>query len=264
MTSARLTIVGTGIRFGVQTTPEAKTAIEKADEVLYLVADGPTALWLDGLNPNARSMVGVYERGRREGMDRSDIYDAMVDEILATLRRVDRLCVVFYGHPGVFVSPSHDAIERARAEGFEAHMLPGISAEDCLFADLGIDPGEQGCQSYEATRFITHPRAIDTSTPLILWQIGAIGRPTTVEGPPSRRMIEILVSSLRRFYPADHEVMVYEAAPYVINSPTIRTVRLDALPDVEIEIISTLFVPASTVADPDPAMISRIEEAAGS
>ncbi len=264
MTSARLTIVGTGIRFGAQTTPEATATIERADEVLYLVADGPTALWVESLNSSARSLIGIYERGRSEGAPRSEIYDAMVDEILATLRRVDHLCVVFYGHPGVFVSPSHDAIERARAEGFEAHMLPGISAEDCLFADLGIDPGEHGCQSYEATRFITHPREVDTSTPLILWQIGAIGRPATVEGPPSRRMIEILVSSLRRFYPADHEVTVYEASPYVINPPTIRTVRLDALPDIEIKILSTLLVPASTAADPDPAMISRIEEAAAS
>jgi len=29
-------------------------------------------------------------------------------------------------------------------------MLPGISAEDCLVADLGIDPASSGCQSYEA------------------------------------------------------------------------------------------------------------------
>jgi len=30
-------------------------------------------------------------------------------------------------------------------------MLPGISAEDCLFADIGVDPGIYGCQSFEAT-----------------------------------------------------------------------------------------------------------------
>jgi hypothetical protein len=37
-------------------------------------------------------------------------------------------------------------------------MLPGISAEDCLFADLGIDPGIYGCQSYEATDFLANGR----------------------------------------------------------------------------------------------------------
>src|SRR3546814_12671609 len=35
----------------------------------------------------------------------------------------------------------HKAIAQARAEGLEAHMEAGVSAEDCLYADLGIDPG---------------------------------------------------------------------------------------------------------------------------
>ena len=38
-----------------------------------------------------------------------------------------RVCAVFYGHPGVFVYPSHEAIRRARAEGFAARMLPALT-----------------------------------------------------------------------------------------------------------------------------------------
>jgi hypothetical protein len=33
-------------------------------------------------------------------------------------------------------------------------MLPAVSAEDCLFADLGVDPGAAGCQSHEAADFL--------------------------------------------------------------------------------------------------------------
>ena len=54
-------------------------------------------------------------------------------------------------------------------------MLPGISAEDCLFADLGVDPAEAGCQSYEATRFLERRPAIEPRAALILWQIGVVG-----------------------------------------------------------------------------------------
>ena len=54
----------------------------------------------------------------------------------------------------VFVQPSHESIAIARLEGFSARMLPGISAEDCLFADIGLDPGKDGCQSFEATDFL--------------------------------------------------------------------------------------------------------------
>src|SRR5205809_2021168 len=39
-------------------------------------------------------------------------------------------CLACYGHPGVFVYPSHEAIRRARAEGYVARILAGISSED--------------------------------------------------------------------------------------------------------------------------------------
>jgi len=34
---------------------------------------------------------------------------------------------IFYGHPGILVNASHDAIKQALYEGFDAYMLPGIS-----------------------------------------------------------------------------------------------------------------------------------------
>ena len=86
--------------------------------------------------PNRHSLFTV------EGRSRLDTYQDMVDRILACVREGSDVCVAFYGHPGVFVYPSHEAIKRARIEGYKATMLPGISAEDCLFADLGIDPGK--------------------------------------------------------------------------------------------------------------------------
>jgi hypothetical protein len=82
---------------------------------------------------------------------------------------------VFYGHPGVFVSPSHRAIAIARAEGYEARMLPGISAEDYLFADLGFDPAVTGCCSQEATSVLVHNKQLDITMHNILWQVGAVG-----------------------------------------------------------------------------------------
>src|SRR3546814_14587936 len=79
-------------------------------------------------------------------------YREMVAAMLAEVRAGRRVCGAFYGHPGVFARVPHKAIAQARAEGFEAHMEAGVSAEDCLYADLGIDPGEVGCQHYEIGR----------------------------------------------------------------------------------------------------------------
>src|SRR5207249_370834 len=133
--SGSLAVVGTGIRFGSHTTREAWQRIKDADQVLYLLPDRVSPQWIEELNPAARSLGGHYAVGK----PRSETYDGIVEEILACVRKGLRVCVALYGHPGVFVYPSHEAIRRARAEAYPAEMLPGVSAEDCLVADLGID-----------------------------------------------------------------------------------------------------------------------------
>jgi len=79
---------------------------------------------------------------------------------------------VFYGHLGVFVFATHEAMAILRDDGYRVEMLPGISAEDCLYADLSIDPATHGCQVYEATDFLIRRRKIDPAVPVILWQVG--------------------------------------------------------------------------------------------
>jgi hypothetical protein len=56
---------------------------------------------------------------------------------------------------------AHESIRMARMEGFLACMLPGISAEDLLFAEFGIAPSENGCQSFEVTDFLGYKRKFD-------------------------------------------------------------------------------------------------------
>ena len=102
-------------------------------------------------------------------------YQEIVEYILSYVRKGNKVCVAFYGHPGVFVFPSHEAIKRARNEGYRAEMLPGISAEDCLYSDIGIDPGADGCQCFESTDFLSYRRKFDPSVGLVLWQIAVIG-----------------------------------------------------------------------------------------
>jgi precorrin-6B methylase 1 len=248
-----LTIVGTGIKFGLQTTPEARSCIERADKVLYVFADPLPVAWVKGLNPSAESLEGFYSTRQ----DRQKTYDRMVEEILEWLRKGIDVCVVLYGHPGVFVNPSHEAIRRARAEGFTAQMLPAVSAEDCLVADLGFDPGAWGCQSYEATSFLLYRRRFDTSTPLILWQVAGAGvRRAAVK--PSRSGFRILADHLEQHYGPNHEVVLYEASPYPVFGPIIERVRIRDLPRANLTPMSTMLVPPKRPPRPDPEMVARL------
>ena len=124
-----LTVVGTGIALGIHLTDEARAAIASADRFFHLAADPLAATWLHGLHAKASNLSTEY----RVGEDRIQIYERIVERMLEPVRAGKRVTAAFYGHPGVYVTPSHVAIRRARAEGHDARMLPAISAEDCLY-----------------------------------------------------------------------------------------------------------------------------------
>jgi uncharacterized protein YabN with tetrapyrrole methylase and pyrophosphatase domain len=251
--SGSLTVVGTGIQLGTQLTPEALMAIKNADIVLSLVAEPVMQAAVERLNPETRSLQEHYALGR----SRADAYEAMVVEILGHVRRGLDVCAAFYGHPGVFVAPSHEAVRRAREEGFEARMLPGISAEDCLFADLGVDPARFGCQSYEATDFLVHGRRVDPTATLVLWQLGTVGNAAaSAEARPSG--LGVLVDVLLELYPREHEVVVYEASPYPGFDPRISRVPLVELAPEHATAMSTLYVPPREPALRDLTMLDRL------
>ena len=166
--------------------------------MLYLVSDPATAEWLRSVKPNARSLSELY----RPGPPRRQIYAEMVEQILDAVRGGANVCALFYGHPGVYVAPSHLAVAQARQEGYQARMLPGISAEDCLFADLGVDPADYGWQSYDATDFLLRGYEPDPASALVLWQVDALGKLDSSLGqePGSLR---VLAERLRERDPID-------------------------------------------------------------
>jgi hypothetical protein len=111
-------------------------------------------------------------------------------------------------------------------------MLPGVSTEDCLFADLGIDPAA-GCQSYEATDFLLNGRRIDTSAALVLWQAGVVGDLRYRQGPATDGL-RVLVDHLLHLYPGDHRVMAYEAATLPVFGSRAVPVPLGELAEAEL------------------------------
>jgi uncharacterized protein YabN with tetrapyrrole methylase and pyrophosphatase domain len=250
-----LIVVGTGIEAIGQITLAAQRAIEGADEVLYLVPDPLTQAYIERLNPASESLRDLYESGK----DRAYIYAAMTRRILREVRRGRRVCAAFYGHPGFVVRATHSAMRTARAESHRVRMLAAVSAEDCLFADLGIDPGEWGCQTYEATNFLMRRRLVDTSTPLVLWQIGVIGIFDYGHDPDKAASgLVVLADVLANLYGDDHEVVVYEAALLGICDARLEYVRVRDLPTVEPTSASTLYVPPSAASEWDTEMIARL------
>jgi len=148
---------------------------------------------ITSIKPDAEDLSVYYE----EGKQRIHAYEAMIQHILALVRSGKLTVGAFYGHPGVFAYPSHESIRRLRQEGYAAKMLPGISAEDCMFADLGVDPAVGGMQTYEATDFLINGPIIDNSTQLVIWQIGTLGDLTYRRNKYDTSAMPILVKGKR-------------------------------------------------------------------
>ncbi|MGH9422792.1 MAG: SAM-dependent methyltransferase, partial [Thermoanaerobaculia bacterium] len=159
----------------------------------------------------------------------------------------------------IFVAPAREAVKQARRSGYYARLLPGISALDCMYADLGVDPGVRGMQIFESTDFVVNKRMPDLATPLVILQAGAAGVTLYTEDTVAEtRRVGALAKSLGQFYKPEHQVMIYEAAPLPIVQTRADWIPLSRLETATLSVYSTLYVPAAQRAASDPAMLARL------
>ena len=258
--SGSLVCVGIGMTLGSHIGPLARSHIEQADVVFVAASDGVVEKWVEEMHADVRSLQPLYGNGR----SRMQTYHAMIDTLLAEVRQGRTVCAAFYGHPGVFAWPAHRAIELAREQGYDAQMVPGISAEDCLYADLGIDPGKFGCQHYETTQMMIYKRRIDPSAYLVLWQAGVAGDRSLKRLETAAGYRQILVDILAQDYPLDHPVIIYRAVTLPIHEPRMDTVALADLPGADIGMQDTLVLKPAQPMQQNREVRSCIDKLDGS
>jgi len=251
-----LIIVGLGIQFLSHVSTQAKTYIEQTNKLLYLVNEPLTEEWLKKLNPSSESLDKIYNSYQ----SRLESYQAITMHILNSINKFKHVCVAIYGHPTVFAKSALDAAIKAKQEKIAVKIFPAISAEDCLFADCMFDPGQYGCQSFEATDFLIHKRLYERNSHLVLWQIGIIGnvyhQPQLINQP--KKALGILIDYLAEKYPLNHKVIVYEAALYPTFEPRIEEIMLKELIGIKLSKISTLYIPPLEKSAYDMEMLKKL------
>ncbi|PJJ99429.1 hypothetical protein CO641_07695 [Lysobacteraceae bacterium NML91-0213] len=249
--------MGLGMMLGAHLAPRARGEITTADVVFVAAADPVVERWVQRMHADVRSLQPCYGEGR----SRHAAYRDMVAMMMAEVRRGARVCGAFYGHPGVFASVPHRAVAQARSEGFEAWMEPAVSAEDCLYADLGIDPGQSGCLHLEASQYLAYVRRIDPSAYLVLWQIGVVGDlGVSLRSTGAMERALLVEKLLGDGYPPDHEVILYEAATLPVDQPQVVRLALDALVEADPSMQSTLVIPPARPMVRDESMIGRLRQ----
>lgn len=252
--AGRLAVVGCGIQLGRHIGSRALSEIRDGEVVMGL-ADAFALDWLRSLRPDFESFATLYG----DAKNRRHTYAEMVERMLAPVRLGKRVCAVFYGHPGVFARAPHEALRQARAEGFQAFMEPGVSAEACLYADLGIDPGQNGVCSFEATQFLISRRAADPSAWLLLWQLALTGNLDCIGFEPVPARLALLADKLQTWYPADHEVVLYEASQLPVLPFRAERLRLADLSSADLREHTTLAVPPLHRPQTDERWLARVK-----
>ena len=231
----KLIVVGSGIKSISHLTEETKRVIQNADKVVYLINEDNLKQWIQREAKKSESLDSIYFSSEK----RIEAYQALTNHIIEEYKKVSILCVVFYGHPTVFADSALNAVRQIKKEGGEAIILPAVSAQDCLFSDLEIDPGDQGCFSIEATELVLFERSIDVHAHLILWQVANFGR---TDGKKANKL-SILKDYLSYYYQADYSICLYEAPSLPTSSPRIEWIQLCHMDQSVISSITTVYIP---------------------
>lgn len=240
-----LTIVGTGIMFPSQMTFAAAETIKDADIVFYNVGIHPLAVqWIIDHSKKSVDLYSFYG----DGKDRQQSYDQMTNAMVDAVKEGQKAVGVFYGHPGVFVGPAYDAIIACRKHGKQAVMLPGVSAFDCMIADLEFDPAVSGCVMIEATEYILFQKKVDPYFPLVLWQAGVVGDFTFALKQQSDH-VDILKQRLLEDYPEDHTIIAYVAATLPGMKPSVDVGTIGKLEQLSLNASSTCLIPPIGMAN---------------
>lgn len=236
----KFALVGSGIKTLSHLTTEAKAYITEASKVLYLVNEPVMQEWLGENSKDSESLDSIYFSYPK----RLDAYHAIAKKVVDEIKQHEFVCLVLYGHPTIFAAIGLDALKLAEKENINIdHVtIPGISAMDCLFADLSIDPGDSGCFSIDVNDLLLFNKTIEPCAHLILWQIGMIGNCGKPSYEVSTEKLIFLKQHLLKYYPSEHPITLYEASLYPAMPPKIKASSLKQLETLDFTPISSLYI----------------------
>ncbi|HBD7398676.1 TPA: methylase [Legionella pneumophila] len=237
-----LALVGTGIKTIAHITEETKGYICTCDKVLYLVNEPLLERYIHKLAKSSESLDAIYFNSK----SREDAYNNLAQYIYRAIEDVDSLCVVIYGHPCVFATPGLLALS-GLSDSIKTVVCPGISAQDCLYADLRFDPASGGIQSFDATEYLLYDRLVDTSSHVVVYQIGMVGNMGLPTNTVNLEAINFIKKKLIKLYKKGKKAIIYEAALYPGTHPKISEFDLEQLDRQELTTLSTLYIPPDEI-----------------
>lgn len=237
----KLFSVGSGIKTLSHFTKEFETCAKQCDIVFYLNNDPVTKEWYQKYAKKSYDLDAIYQS---EG-NRNNIYHAIADHIVSQFKHYDNICFALYGHPFFCAQPALHAINKLTKDNpdIEIQSFPAVSALDCLFNDLRVNPAERGLQMYEASHMIYEEIPLIPTVDLVILQAGFIDINTRYTGKEVSN-IEKLRAYLLKFYDESQKIIIYEAAQFPSQEPMIVNSTIGAFTIDDINTLSTIYTPS--------------------
>ena len=165
--------------YGLQTGHITAETIEELRRchAVYFVGNMPGITEL--LEQHCSQVIDLGASTYRVGHDRFETYKEMAVTVLEAAMTEPPVMFAMYGHPLVLSQPCVITLRIAPKLGLRTKVMPGISALDCLFSDLRIDPIEAGLQIHEATELLLYRQPLIPDMATVLGKLGCWKRVST-------------------------------------------------------------------------------------
>jgi precorrin-3B methylase len=240
--SYHLYLVGLGIHGAAQVTRETEAILRRCTRVYYAHADPTVADYSAELGPRVVNVARYYADAR--SFRRT--YEAIAAVVTRSAAKWPPVALATYGHPLVYVSVANWLLERLPRRGLRVKALPAVSALDCLFVDLRLNPADAGLQMYDANDLLLKRRPLQPDVPCLIWQPGIVESTYDAKGWSRPQRFHRLRDYLLGFYAKTHEVIVAVSANVSSRrAPRLKRVGLGRLETAcrELDLGGTLFIP---------------------
>ncbi len=237
-----ITVVGLGPGDASLLTVGAHAKLSAADTVWVRTLRHPTLEQLS-LGEKARSLDYLYNSLPSV----EEVYRSIAQTLIHSAQEKAGTEVVYAvpGSPGTGERSVAILREMARVAGVELQVLPGVSALEAAFVELGVDPLAHGMQTVDAPE-LAH---LLDARPGVVTQFLNPTLPLLVSGIWQHGLASSVKLFLMSIYPADWQVQLVRAG---LGETPVGVLLEDLDRGARVDHLTTLYVPPVALDEPGP------------
>ncbi len=236
-----IAVVGLGIAGVHQLTREVEETIRRCQHTFVTDTGTGVLEYLATLCPDVVDLATAEDAGTH----RIPVYRRMASKVVSAAMADGPVCFATYGHPTMYCYPTTLIQRAAVVLDLKVTILPGVSFLDTLLTDLGIDPGFDGLQLYEATDLLVRRRPLQPDVACVISQAPTVANAYNRPGVRDIAHLTRLQDYLLETYPADHQVVLVTSKPHPLLQPIVQPVPLGSLAAALLPTtqLGTLYIP---------------------